>query len=80
MDDSKQYSNKMIESFIAKPEKTLWYQNAFSKFNVNGVDAMKWHWSWWAFGGRALDLFRLQRLQSQARRNRIQNTGRGQTR
>ena len=49
----KEYYNRMIEAFIDKPEKTLWYQNAFSKFNVNGVDSMKWHWSWWAFGGGA---------------------------
>ena len=46
-----EYSDKMIEAFIDKPEKTLWYRHAFSKFNVNGVDAMKWHWSWWAFFG-----------------------------
>jgi len=45
------YENKMIEAFINKPEKTLWYQNAFSKFNINGIDSMKWVWSWWAFGG-----------------------------
>ena len=44
------YYNKMIEAYIGKEEKTLWYQLAFSKFNVNGVDVMKWHWSWWAFG------------------------------
>jgi len=49
----KDYYNRMIEAFIDKPEKTLWYQNAFSKFNINGVDSMKWHWSWWAFGGGA---------------------------
>jgi len=47
------YYNKMIEAFIDKPEKTLWYQDAFSKFNLNGVDTMKWHWSWWALGGGA---------------------------
>jgi len=43
------YQNRMIEAFIDKPEVTLWYQDAFSKFSVNGVDSMKWHWSWWAF-------------------------------
>ena len=48
-----EYQNKMIEAFIDKPEVTLWYQNAFSKFNTNGVDTMNWHWSWWAFGGGA---------------------------
>jgi len=43
------YSNKMIEAFINKPEVTLWYQLSFAKFNVHGVDTMKWNWSWWAF-------------------------------
>ncbi|MFK5938136.1 MAG: DUF2628 domain-containing protein [Sulfurimonas sp.] len=46
---NKDYHDRMIEAFIDKPEVTLWYQNAFSKFNVNGVDTIKWHWSWWAF-------------------------------
>jgi len=45
-----EHYNRMIEAFVDKEEKTLWYQNAFSKFNINGVDALKWHWSWWAFG------------------------------
>ena len=64
MDDAqKNYENKMIEAFIAKPEKTIWYQNAFSKFNVNGVDNIRWHWSWWAFfGGAAFLLYRKQYL------------------
>lgn len=43
------YSNAMIEAFIDKPEVTLWYQLSFTKFNVHGVDTMKWNWSWWAF-------------------------------
>ena len=46
-----EYENAMIEAFINKPEKTLWYQLAFSKFNINGIDSMKWVWSWWAFFG-----------------------------
>jgi hypothetical protein len=50
------YNNKMIDAFIAKPEKTLWYQMSFSKFNINGVDAMKWNWSWWGFAGGFLFL------------------------
>ena len=46
------YEKAMIEAFVNKDEKTtLWYQNAFSKFNINGIDTMKWVWSWWAFGG-----------------------------
>jgi len=57
----KDYENAMIEAFINKPEKTLWYQNAFSKFNINGIDSMKWVWSWWAFfGGWAFLLYRKQ--------------------
>jgi len=59
------YDNRMIEAFVNKPEKTFWYQNAFSKFNFNGVDTMKWHWSWWAFGGGSLFLlYRKQYLAS----------------
>ena len=45
------YDNKMIEAFINKPEKTVWYQYAFSQYSVNGVDKMMWVWSWWAFFG-----------------------------
>lgn len=44
------YENEMIEAFIDKPSETLWYQNSFQKFNFEGVDTMKWNWSWWAFG------------------------------
>ena len=56
-----EYSNKMIEAFVGKPEKTFWYQNAFSKFNINGVDSMAWKWSWWAFfGGFLFLLYRKQ--------------------
>lgn len=45
------YDYKMIEAYIDKPEVTEWYVNAFKKFSVNGVDVMRWHWSWWAFFG-----------------------------
>lgn len=62
---SPEYSNKMIEAFVGKPEKTFWYQNAFSNFNSNGMDVMKWQWSWWAFGGGFLFLlYRKQYLAS----------------
>jgi len=56
------YEKAMIEAFVNKDEKTtLWYQNAFSKFNINGIDTMKWVWSWWAFaGGWAFLLYRKQ--------------------
>lgn len=49
-----EYEAKMLEAFVAKPdrpEKGLWYANAFAKYDVNGVDAMRWNWSWWAFFG-----------------------------
>ena len=49
-----EYEARMLEAFVGKPqepEKGLWYATAFSKYNVNGVDVMKWHWSWWAFMG-----------------------------
>lgn len=45
------YDYQMIEAYIDKPEVTQWYVNAFKKFTINGVDVMKWHWSWWAFFG-----------------------------
>ncbi len=48
MDD---YDNKMIEAFVNKPEKTVWYQNAFSQYSINGVEKISWVWSWWAFFG-----------------------------
>jgi len=61
IDDNKSFDNKMIEAFIGKPEKTVWYTLSFSKFNVNGVDTMKWNWSWWAFfGGFFFLLYRKQ--------------------
>ena len=49
-----EYEAKMVEAFVGKPEdpeKGFWYANSFSKYNINGVDAMKWNWSWWAFMG-----------------------------
>ena len=50
------YQERMIEAYINKPSKTLWYQLSFQKFNINGIDTMKWNWSWWAFGGGFLYL------------------------
>ncbi len=49
-----EYEAKMLEAFVGKPdspEKGLWYANAFSKYDINGVDVMRWNWSWWAFFG-----------------------------
>jgi len=57
--ESNDYEAKMLEAFVGKPEdpeKGFWYANAFSKYNVNGVDSMKWNWSWWAFFGGVLFL------------------------
>ncbi len=45
------YEEKMLEAFVQKPEKVEWYRQAFSKFDVNGVERMAWVWSWWAFFG-----------------------------
>ncbi len=45
------YDYRMIEAYIDKPEVTQWYVHAFKKYNINGVDAIKWNWSWWAFFG-----------------------------
>lgn len=56
-----EYENAMLEAFVNKPEKVLWYKQAFAKFNVNGIDSMQWVWSWWAFfGGWAFLLYRKQ--------------------
>jgi len=47
------YEARMVEAFVGKPddpEKGFWYANAFSKYDVNGVEKMAWQWSWWAFG------------------------------
>jgi len=46
-----EYDDRMIEAFINKAEVTTWYQNAFDKLEVNGIDKMTWVWSWWAFFG-----------------------------
>ncbi len=45
------YEDKMLAAFVGKPDKFWYYKNAFSKFNFNGIDKMKWVWSWWAFFG-----------------------------
>lgn len=53
---SSNYEENMIEAFIDKPEKNAWYKEAFGMYNINGVDVMKWKWSWWAFFGGFLYL------------------------
>lgn len=45
------YDYQMIEAYIDKPEVTQWYVKAFNKFNINGIDVMRWNWSWWALFG-----------------------------
>jgi len=45
----KTYEDRMLEAFIAKPQVVEWYKKSFEKFNVNGVDAVAWNWSWWGF-------------------------------
>ncbi len=50
------YDQQMIEAYINKPEVTAWYVNAFKRFSINGVDVMKWNWSWWAFFGNVFYL------------------------
>lgn len=42
---------QMIEAYIDKPEVTDWYVNSFNRFSINGIDIVKWNWSWWAFFG-----------------------------
>ncbi len=60
---SQEYNHKMIEAFVGKPEKTLWYEMSFQKYNINGIDTMKWNWSWWGFfGGFLFLLYRKQYL------------------
>lgn len=50
-DTMNDYDNKMLEAFVNKPEVTVWYKNAFSRYIINGIDKMAWVWSWWAFFG-----------------------------
>lgn len=57
----KSYEERMLEAFVAKPEKVLWYKYSFMKYNLNGIDVLKWNWSWWAFfGGFLFLLYRKQ--------------------
>lgn len=48
----KLYKNEQImEAFIGTPDKYRWYKNAFSKYDVNGIEKFSWNWSWYAFLG-----------------------------
>ena len=49
-----EYEARMLEAFVGKPDrpdKGLWYANAFSRYEVDGVEKIQWTWSWWAFFG-----------------------------
>jgi len=49
-----EYEARMLEAFFGKPDqpdKGLWYANAFSKYEIEGVEKIQWKWSWWAFFG-----------------------------
>ncbi len=50
-EEKNEYENQMIEAFINNSEKTAWYQEAFKKYQINGVDKIAWNWNWWAFLG-----------------------------
>ena len=55
-----EYEARMLEAFVGKPErpdKGLWYANAFSKYEINGIEKIQWKWSWWAFFGGIWFLF-----------------------
>lgn len=43
------YDKKMLCAFIGKPNKVMWYKQAFAKYNKNGVQDFAWNWSWYAF-------------------------------
>jgi hypothetical protein len=37
------YDREMLEAFIGKPDKFLWYKKSFTKFNTNGISTMNWN-------------------------------------
>lgn len=55
-----EYEARMLEAFVGKPDspdKGLWYANAFSKYEIDGIEKIQWKWSWWAFFGGIWFLF-----------------------
>ncbi len=51
--------SKAVEAYINKEKSLGFYQKAFAKYSVAGVDQFAWHWSWWAmFGGIFYLLYR----------------------
>ncbi|MCI6152309.1 MAG: DUF2628 domain-containing protein [Fusobacterium perfoetens] len=48
--DEKLYRNlDILEAYIGTPEKFQWYEKAFDKYDVNGIEKIAWNWSWYAF-------------------------------
>ncbi|MDR2151881.1 MAG: DUF2628 domain-containing protein [Helicobacteraceae bacterium] len=44
-----EYDEKMLEAFVAKPEKMAWYRDLYDRCYADGFLSFKWKWSWWAF-------------------------------
>jgi len=45
------YEDRMMAAFVGKPEKVDYYRSAFYLYNKDGIEKMRWKWSWWAFFG-----------------------------
>jgi hypothetical protein len=43
--------SEAIKAYIGTEKTLAFYEEAFKKYSVAGVDQFAWHWSWWAFGG-----------------------------
>ncbi|MDR2151880.1 MAG: DUF2628 domain-containing protein [Helicobacteraceae bacterium] len=54
-----EYDEKMLEAFVVKPEKMLWYRDLYDRAMRFGKPKLCWKWSWWAFfGGLFFPLYR----------------------
>lgn len=53
VNDVENFDHKLLETFIAKPEKVAFYEDAFQVFENK---SKLWKWSWWAFFGGILFL------------------------
>lgn len=40
---------EVLEAYLGTPDKYQWYKNAFSKYEVNGIEKIAWNWSWYSF-------------------------------
>ncbi|NME35093.1 MULTISPECIES: DUF2628 domain-containing protein [Fusobacterium] len=48
--EEKLYRNlDILEAYIGTPDKFQWYEKAFDKYDVNGIEKIAWNWSWYAF-------------------------------